>query len=77
MGREERKTAAWLGSESGTSIKVSILCERKDDWSATTPKVRAETANNKEADPRSAAGGTGAERRHLHRQGEVSHSDIP
>ena len=52
VGREERKTAASLGSESETSIKVSILCECKGNCSATTHKDRVETANNKEADPR-------------------------
>ena len=47
-GREEEGCLA--GVRTGTSIKVSILCQLKCDCSATAPKNRAERAKNKAAE---------------------------
>ena len=49
-GREEEGCLA--GLRTGTSIKVSILCQLKLNCSATAPKNRAETAKNKAAERR-------------------------
>lgn len=60
-GKRGRRLPGW-GQNPNIHIIRSVICEPKCYVSGMAPKGRAETANNKEADIRLTAGGTGAER---------------